>query len=158
IIQAGGQMPFWEQASKFTRPLARLVGTHALTCFYMTEALPTYDTGLVFDGDEIVSRVPPVQNLRTFKKFHDLPSEIFGRSGYRVLSRRHPRVWHEVGTARFGNDPISSVLDRNCQVHDIHGLFVVDASVLPSAGAVNPTLTIIALALRAGDHISRHCD
>jgi choline dehydrogenase-like flavoprotein len=47
------------------------------------------------------------------------------------------------------------VLDSNCQVHDINGLFVIDASVLPSAGTVNTALTIIALALRAGDHISR---
>ena len=157
-IQAGGQIPFWEQTSKFTRPFARLVGTHALTCFYMTEALPNYNTRLVFDGDEIVGRVPPVHNLRTFKKLHGLAVDIFRRSGYRFFSRRRPRVWHEVGTARFGTDRTTSVVDQNLQVHGVKGLFVVDASVLPSAGAVNPTLTIIALALRAGDHLSRHFD
>jgi choline dehydrogenase-like flavoprotein len=51
-------------------------------------------------------------------------------------------------------DPATSVVDPNCQIHGIEGLYVVDASVLPSAGAVNTALTIIALALRAGDHIA----
>jgi choline dehydrogenase-like flavoprotein len=54
---------------------------------------------------------------------------------------------------RFGTDPATSVVDPNCQVHGINGLYVADASVLPSAGAVNTALTIGALALRAGDHI-----
>src|SRR5262249_48361033 len=123
---------------------------------HMTEALPTRDTGLMFDGDNVVGRIPPVHNLKTFFKLRDLAVDSFRRAGRRVLARRRaPRTWHEVGTARFGCDPATSVVDPNCQVHGIEGLFVVDASVLPSAGAVNTTLTIIALALRAGDHIAR---
>jgi choline dehydrogenase-like flavoprotein len=156
VIQMAGQMPFWEQAPRPLRRLARVVGTHSLTGFYMTEALPTRDTGFIFSGDEIVRRVPPVHNLKTFFKLRELAVDIFRRAGHRVLARRSPpRVWHEVGTARFGRDPATSVADENCQVHGIEGLFVVDASVLPSTGAVNAALTIAALALRAGDHISR---
>ena len=156
VIQIAGQTPFWEAASGLRRPLAHFIGTHALMCFYMTEALPTRDTGLTFEGDEIVSCTPPVHNLKTFNKLRDLAVDAFRRSGYLVIARRHaPRVWHEVGTTRFGDDPATSVVDSNCQVHGIEGLFVVDASVLPSAGAVNTALTIVALALRAGDHISR---
>jgi choline dehydrogenase-like flavoprotein len=156
-IQLAGQMPFWEEAPRPLRPLAHFVGTHTLMCFYMTEALPTRDTGLIFDGDEIINRVPPVQNLETFSKLRDLAVDIFRQAGHRVLIRRRPPyIWHEVGTARFGADPATSVVDPNCQVHGIEGLFVVDASVLPTAGAVNTALTIIALALRAGDHISRN--
>ena len=125
-------------------------------CFYMSEALPTRNTGLIFDGDEIVNRVPPVHNVRTFFKLRDLARDVFRQAGYLVWARRRfPFAWHEVGTARFGKDPGTSVLDPNCQVHGIEGLYVVDASTLPSAGAVNTALTIIALALRAGDHISR---
>jgi choline dehydrogenase-like flavoprotein len=125
-------------------------------CFYMTEALPTRDTGLIFERDEVVSRVSPVHNLKTFRKLGDLAVDIFRRAGYPVLARRRPpHVWHEVGTARFGTDPVTSVVDPDCQVHGIKGLFVVDASTLPSAGAVNTALTIIALALRAGDCIAR---
>jgi choline dehydrogenase-like flavoprotein len=53
----------------------------------------------------------------------------------------------------MGADPATSVTDARCQVHGIDGLYVVDASVLPSAGAVNTGLTIAALALRVGAHI-----
>ena len=156
VIQIAGQMPFWEQARWPMRRLAHFVGSHALTCFHMTEALPTRDTRLIFDGDKVVSRIPPVHNMKTYRKLRDLALDIFRRAGYFVLAhRRPPHIWHEVGTARFGADPNTSVVDPDCQVHGIRGLFVVDASVLPSAGAVNTALTIMALALRAGETIAR---
>ena len=60
-------------------------------------------------------------------------------------------VGHQVGTCRFGEDPQTSVLDLNCRTHDIDNLYVVDGSFFCSSGAVNPTLTIIANALRVGD-------
>jgi choline dehydrogenase-like flavoprotein len=155
-IQMAGQMPFWEQSRWPVRPFVHLLGRHTLMCFYMTQALPTRDTGFVYNGDEMVSRRPPIHNLRTFRKLRELATDIFRRAGHFVVVRRRPpTVWHEVGTARLGADPATSVTDPNCQVHGIRGLYVVDGSTLPSAGAVNPTLTIIALALRAGTHISR---
>jgi choline dehydrogenase-like flavoprotein len=61
---------------------------------------------------------------------------------------------HQAGTARFGADPATSVLDVNCKAHDLDNLYVVDGSFMPSVGAVNPTLTIIANALRVGDQIA----
>jgi choline dehydrogenase-like flavoprotein len=54
---------------------------------------------------------------------------------------------------RFGDDPQSSVLDVNSKAHDLDNLYVVDTSFFPSIGAVNPSLTAIANALRVGDHI-----
>lgn len=156
VIQIAGQMPFWEQSSYFIRPIAHLVGTHALMCFYMTEALPSRDCGFIFEGDKIVRRVAPIHNSKSFERLRLVAVDLFRRAGYPVLApRRRHHIWHEVGTARIGISPEDSVVDPNCQVHGIEGLFVVDASVLPSAGAVNTALTIIALALRAGDHISR---
>ncbi len=62
-------------------------------------------------------------------------------------------VAHQNGTCRFGNDPKSSVLDANCKAHDLDNLYVVDASFFPSSGAMNPALTIMANALRVGDHL-----
>jgi choline dehydrogenase-like flavoprotein len=62
---------------------------------------------------------------------------------------------HQCGTARFGDDPQTSVLDRNCRTHELDNLYLVDASFFPSASAVNPTLTIIANALRVGDHLRK---
>ncbi len=55
----------------------------------------------------------------------------------------------------FGTDPAASVLDTDCRAHGIDNLYVTDASFFPSIGAVNPTLTIIANALRVGDIIAR---
>ena len=60
---------------------------------------------------------------------------------------------HQAGTLRFGNDPAQSVLDTDCKAHELDNLYVTDASFFPSVGAVNPTLTIIANALRVADRI-----
>lgn len=62
-------------------------------------------------------------------------------------------VAHQNGTVRFGNDPKTSALDRNCKAHELDNLYVADASFFCSSGAVNPALTIIANALRVGDHL-----
>ena len=62
-------------------------------------------------------------------------------------------VAHQVGTCRFGENPQTSVLDINCRAHDVDNLYVVDGSFFPSSAAVNPSLTIMANALRVGDHI-----
>jgi len=62
-------------------------------------------------------------------------------------------VAHQNGTIRFGRDPKTSVLDINCKAHDLDNLYVVDGSFFPSSGAVNPALTIMANALRVGDHL-----
>ena len=64
-------------------------------------------------------------------------------------------VAHQVGTARFGKDPKTSVVDINCKAHDVDNLYVVDGSFFPSSSAVNPALTIIANALRVGEHIAQ---
>jgi choline dehydrogenase-like flavoprotein len=64
-------------------------------------------------------------------------------------------VAHQNGTMRFGNDPSSSVLDTDCRAHEVDNLYVVDGSFFPSSSAVNPALTIMANALRVGDHLER---
>jgi len=63
---------------------------------------------------------------------------------------------HQVGTCKFGEEPKTSVLDLNCRAHDVENLYVVDGSFFVSSGAVNPTLTIVANALRVGDHLLEH--
>lgn len=74
------------------------------------------------------------------------PEFLTGRLGVGGVS-------HQNGTLRFGADPSSSVLNINCKAHDLDNLYVVDGSFFPSSGAVNPSLTIMANALRVGDHI-----
>lgn len=60
---------------------------------------------------------------------------------------------HQCGTARFGNDPATSVLDPFCKTHDVDNLYVVDSSFFPSSTAQNPALTICSQALRVADHL-----
>jgi choline dehydrogenase-like flavoprotein len=62
-------------------------------------------------------------------------------------------VAHQNGTIRFGRDRATSALDVNCKAHELDNLYVVDGSFFPSSGAVNPALTIMANALRVGDHL-----
>ena len=62
-------------------------------------------------------------------------------------------VGHQAGTCRFGTNPEDSVLDLNCKAHDLDNLYVVDTSFFPSIGAVNPSLTAIANAIRVSEHL-----
>jgi choline dehydrogenase-like flavoprotein len=62
-------------------------------------------------------------------------------------------IAHQCGTIRFGNNPADSVLDINCKAHELDNLYVVDGSFFPGSGAVNPSLTIIANAIRVGEHL-----
>ena len=55
---------------------------------------------------------------------------------------------HHLGTARMGNDPRTSVVDGDCRVHGVGNLFVAGAAVFPTSSQANPTLTIVALAMR----------
>lgn len=61
---------------------------------------------------------------------------------------------HQADTVRFGTDPRTSALDVDYKAHDLDNLYVVDTSFFPSIGAVNPSLTAIANALRVGDRIA----
>ena len=61
--------------------------------------------------------------------------------------------WHLMGTAKMGDDPKTSVVNSNCETHDIDNLFIIDGSVFTTSAAVNPTPTIQAIALRTADII-----
>ncbi|GAA0505210.1 MAG: GMC oxidoreductase [Pigmentiphaga sp.] len=60
---------------------------------------------------------------------------------------------HHLGTARMGDDPLTSVVDRNCRVHEVRNLFIASAAVFPTSSQANPTLTVVALALRLVSHL-----
>ena len=84
---------------------------------------------------------------------HACHQGLFSRNLY--IGQRIPLagVAHQNGTVRFGRDPKTSALDVNCKAHDLENLYVVDASFFCSSGAVNPALTVMANALRVGDHL-----
>jgi choline dehydrogenase-like flavoprotein len=81
---------------------------------------------------------------------------ILEKSGAEVSPPIYPPlVGHPLGGCRMGTDPQRSVVDSNCRTHEVSNLYVVDGSVFPSASEKNPTLTIMAVAARAADHITK---
>src|SRR5438874_5966108 len=84
---------------------------------------------------------------------HECHEGLFARNLYLGQRIQLAGVAHQNGTIRFGDDPKTSALDRNCKAHEVDNLYVVDGSFFCSSGAVNPALTIIANALRVGDHL-----
>jgi choline dehydrogenase-like flavoprotein len=61
--------------------------------------------------------------------------------------------WHHMGTTRMSSDPKKGVVNANCQVHGINNLYIAGSACFTTAGAPNPTLTVVALSLRLSDHV-----
>lgn len=135
---------------------------HSIDFWLQSEDLPRPGNRISYDGDRVVLALEQ-NNLegadRLRQKLKDLLHPI---GAYAALLERHLYLGkdipiggtsHQAGTMRFGTDPAASVLDLDCKAHQLDNLYVADASFFPSIGAVNPTLTIIANALRVADVI-----
>lgn len=139
------------------------IARHAIDFWLTSEDLPHPDNRVQVDRDGHITLSYTPNNLeghrRLVLKLQSLLNQInchqvlFKRNVY--LNKRIPigGTAHQVGTARFGNDPKTSVLDTNCKAHDLENLYVVDGSFFVSSSAVNPGLTIMANALRVADHL-----
>ncbi|MGI4848499.1 MAG: GMC oxidoreductase [Janthinobacterium lividum] len=136
---------------------------HSIDFWLSSEDLPDPDNRIYYDGDRVVLDVKE-NNMEAHHRLRDKLKQILSDCGaHPSLMERNLYLGHDVpiggtahqaGTARFGHDPATSVLDLHCKAHELDNLYVVDASFFPSIGAVNPTLTIIANALRVADHIA----
>lgn len=135
--------------------LATHVADYSMHLMTMSEDLPNPDSRVMVKDGRIV-----LHWQRSNFKAHQILTEklktALRRAGWPVVvsktfEKKSPS--HQCGTARMGTDPKASVVDPNLKAHDLDNLYIVDASVLPTSAAVNPSLTIAALALRAGDHI-----
>ncbi|HYO81967.1 MAG TPA: GMC family oxidoreductase [Bryobacteraceae bacterium] len=94
-------------------------------------------------------------DMKVFASMTRWAHDIAVAAGAEVLSvSKEPRTNHELGGARMGDNPRTSVVDKFCRTHDVSNLYVVDGSVFPSASEKNPTHTIMALAARTADHIA----
>jgi choline dehydrogenase-like flavoprotein len=85
--------------------------------------------------------------------------EACAGAGFEVLHKNaipHPPGYsiHELGTCRMGDDPKTSVLNKWNQSHDVKNLFVVDGSSFVTGGSQNPTMTILALSMRASEYLA----
>lgn len=140
------------------------IARHAVDFWLSTEDLPCPDNRVTLDkqGNIILSYTPknqvPAQKL--YEKLKSMlnhldmhPDHLIPRNAYLKTEIPLAGVAHQAGTCRFGTDSTTSVLDTNCKAHELDNLYVVDTSFFPSIGAVNPSLTAIANALRVGDHL-----
>jgi choline dehydrogenase-like flavoprotein len=131
---------------------------------------PAGDTGRTNQAASVTDAAPgriqlsyTPNNVESFDRLKDRWVDVLKRAGrastsiplHAYFKKRIPLegVGHQNGTCRMGADPATSVLDVNCKAHDIDNLYVVDASCFVSASAVNPSLTIIANAIRISDHL-----
>jgi choline dehydrogenase-like flavoprotein len=140
------------------------VARHAVDFWLSTEDLPRPENRVTVDRDGRLTLVytptndVPKQQLYAqlrsmLKKLRMEPDHLFHRFAYMKNDIPVAGVAHQAGTCRFGDDPATSVLDRNCRAHEVDNLYVVDTSVFPSISAVNPALTAMANSLRVGDHL-----
>ena len=135
---------------------------HSMDFWLSSEDLPRPENRISYDGDRVVLDVTE-QGQEAHQRLKKKLEHYMTRIGaHPVLLERRLYLGkgipisgtaHQAGTARFGADPASSVLDLDCKAHELDNLYVTDASFFPSIGAVNPTLTIIANALRVAARI-----
>ena len=127
--------------------------------FWLTsEDPPERDNRVTLDADGTIRLSYRPTNLPAFDGLRSaLSATLRGALGAETLFTGYrldiSGTSHQCGTLRFGDDPRTSVLDLNCRAHGIDNLYAVDGSFFPSSGAVNPSLTIMANALRVGDHL-----
>ena len=129
---------------------------HSVDWWLMGEDLPDPNNRVCLKGDKI-SLAYTDNNTESFDRlvhrWIEVLKSIDPDPNSRFYSSNFPLRWvaHQCGTCRFGTDPQTSVLDINCRTHDVDNLYVVDGSFFPSNLGSNPTLTIVANALRVGD-------
>jgi choline dehydrogenase-like flavoprotein len=140
------------------------IARHAIDFWLSTEDLPLPENRVTVDREGRVtlayksSNDVPKQKLyeqlkSILGKLRMEPDHLFGRFAYMKNEIPVAGCAHQAGTCRFGTDPETSALNVECRAHELDNLYVVDTSVFPSIGAVNPALTAMANSLRVGDHL-----
>jgi len=148
-------------------PLGMLddIARHAVDFWLGTEDLPDPNNRVTVDKSGNLTLTYTPNNQVPTKKLYDnlksmlnhlgmRPDHLIPRCAYLKNEIPLAGVAHQAGTCRFGKDPKTSVLDVNCKAHELDNLYVVDTSFFVSIGAVNPSLTAMANAIRVGEHLA----
>jgi choline dehydrogenase-like flavoprotein len=141
------------------------VARHSVDFWLTTEDLPRPDNRVTLDGAGKLHLAYTFTNAAEtaglYKEFETILNKaglsahnIFRKNFYMDMAVPIAGVAHQAGTCRFGSDRSSSVADVSCKAHELDNLYLADASVFPSIGAVNPALTVMANAIRVGDLIA----
>jgi choline dehydrogenase-like flavoprotein len=143
-----GMLPHW---------LADRIARHSVDWWAISEDLPDEENRVSITSDDKIQIFWKPRNVSAHKALLKTVSRFLKKAGYQAVFVQRMGIGgnsHQCGTARFGNDPGSSVLDTFCRSHEVPNLYVVDGSFFPASAAVNPALTIAAQALRVADQIS----
>jgi choline dehydrogenase-like flavoprotein len=140
------------------------VARHAVDFWLSTEDLPLPENRVTVDKDGKLTlsyratNDTPKNDLQ--KQLHSMlgklrmeADHLFHRFAYMKNDIPVAGVAHQAGTCRMGADADASVVNRDCRAHELDNLYIVDTSVFPSIGAVNPALTAMANSIRVGDHL-----
>jgi choline dehydrogenase-like flavoprotein len=135
---------------------------HSVDFWLTTEDLPLAQNRVTVQGNGIHIAYTPTNfeshrqltgRLRGLLRHIGCEEHLIPRAAYFSQVLPISGTGHQNGTIRFGLDPTTSALNLQCQSHEVDNLFVVDSSFFPSSAAVNPTLTIIANAIRVADYL-----
>ncbi len=143
-----GMLPHW---------LADRIAQHSVDWWAISEDLPDEENRVSVTSDNKIQIFWKPRNVSAHKALLKTVSGVLKKAGYQAVFVQRMGIGgnsHQCGTACFGKDPESSVLDTFCRSHEVPNLYVVDSSFFPASAAVNPALTIAAQALRVADHIS----
>ncbi len=139
------------------------MATHSVDFWLTTEDLPMADNRVTLNKEGGIGLNYTFNNQEATHRLREKMKILLGHAAlsphlipnHLYMSKSIPiaGVAHQSGTIRFGTDAARSVLDIHCKAHELDNLYVVDTSFFPSIGAVNPSLTAMANALRVGDHL-----
>ncbi len=159
-----GQLADIIPASLIPDAFSNFIASHMVAFLAMSEDLPSPDNRVTVEPSGQIRLSYTFGDLsahdRLVRKLHTGLGSFVAH--HHTLSGHHFSVdellplygtAHQCGTLRYGTDPATSVLDVNCKAHEVDNLYAVDASFFCSSSAVNPTLTIVANALRVADHL-----
>ena len=135
-------MPILEEVTKYT-----------LDLFLQTEDLPLAENRVALNSGGQITLTRRETNLVAHHELIDRMKKVVRKAGFPVVLTRSLGVEatsHQCGTARMGEDPATSVVDPDLRAHDLSNLWIADSSPFPSSAAVNPAITVAALALRLG--------
>jgi choline dehydrogenase-like flavoprotein len=138
------------------RPVLRALANRSVDWWVMSEDLPSPENRITVDSSGRIQVQWVPTNRRTHSRLIEAAKIMMKRAGYPVVLVQTMGIEtnsHQCGTARFGTDPATSVLNPYCRTHDVENLYVVDSSFFPSSAACNPALTIAAQALRVAEHL-----
>jgi choline dehydrogenase-like flavoprotein len=137
--------------------IARILTKRSFDILTTSEDLPNKDNRVMLHNGEIQVSVT-ANNMKSHRRLNTRVKSILREIGFPLVFTKTLPVNFtaaQCGTIRIGSEPSSSALDTYCRSWDHRNLFVVDASFMPSSGAVNPALTIAAQALRVATQIAR---